>query len=265
MHCPYCGEDIDEDTSHCRLCGADLTLIQPLVAQIQLLTKRVESLEKQADFEAEIALPETAVKPIPGPSLHIPSVSDEWAVALGFIGIALAHFAVVAVFDARLSVLLGASIAIPFIAGLLRRGMRAHGALRVIASALLLSVAALTEMSLLTYSFYQVPLLPQNVHDWHEIYAYGGIIAASDAIGALIRGLIRFWFVGRGRVRPVRRRGAIARILISLGEYDAEALERTEKALRHIEYTAINLGALIGSIYFVVEHVRQILDYLPNR
>jgi hypothetical protein len=262
MHCPYCGEDIDEHTSHCRLCGADLTLIQPLIAQIQLLTQRVGALEKQADFEAEIA-EENATKSATEHSLHVPSISDEWAVALGFVGLALAHFAVVAVYDARLTILLGASIAIPLVAGFLRRGMREHGVLRVIGGALLLAVAALTEMSLLTYSFYQVPFLPQNAHDWHEIYSYGGIIAASYVIGALIRALIRYWLVGRGRSRP-RHRGIIYRTLIALGEYDAEALERLEKAIRHFEYTVINIGALCASLYFLYDHLQQLIDYIPK-
>lgn len=55
MNCPYCGEDIDQHTGHCRLCGADLTLIQPLIADFQGLTQRVAALEKQAAFESEIA------------------------------------------------------------------------------------------------------------------------------------------------------------------------------------------------------------------
>jgi hypothetical protein len=261
MNCPYCGEDIDEHTTHCRLCGADLTLIQPLVANIQRLTQRVAALEKQAAFEAESA-EEAVAKPVTELPLHLPSISDEWAVALGFIGIALAHFAVVVVFDANLTILLAASIIVPFCVGFLRRGMREHGVLRVIGGALLLAIASLTEMSLLTWSFYQVPLAPQNAYDWKQIYYYGGLIAAGYVIGALIRGLIRFWVVGRGRVRPRRRTGILYRTLRAIGEVDAEAIERTEKAIRQIEYTVINIGALFGSLYFLVDHVQQVLDWL---
>jgi hypothetical protein len=264
MNCPYCGEDIDERTSHCRLCGADLTLIQPLIAHIQLLTKRVAKLEKQAAFEAEIA-EEPPAKPATEPRLHLPSISDEWAVALGFIGIALAHLAVVAVFDASLTILLAASIAIPFCAGFLRRRMREHGVLRVIGGALLLTLASLTEMSLLTWSFYQVPFAPQNAHDWREIYSYGSLIAASYVIGALIRGLIRFWLIGRGRVQPRRHTGLIYRMLRAVGEFDAEALERSEKVIRQVEYTLINIGALLGSVYFLFDHLQRMIDYLPNK
>jgi hypothetical protein len=263
MNCPYCGEEIDEHTSHCRLCGADLTLIQPLIAHIQRLTQRVAALEKQVAFESEIAEEAVAVKPAAESSLRLPSVSDEWAVALGFIGIALAHFAVVSVFDASLTVLLVASIVIPFCAGFLRRGMREHGVLRVIGGALLLTVASLTEMSLLTWSFYEVPFKPQDTQGWREIYSYGSLIAASYVIGALIRGLIRFWFVGRGRVRG-RRTGFVYRTLRALGEFDAEAIERSEKVIRQIEYTVINIAALLGSLYFLIDHLQRVLDYLPN-
>jgi hypothetical protein len=142
--------------------------------------------------------------------------------------------------------------------------MREHGVLRVVGGALVLAVAALTEMSLLTWSFYKVPFAPQNAHDWREIYSYGGIIAASYVIGALIRALIRYWLVGRGRMRPRRHSGMTYRMLRALGEFDADRLERVEKAIRHFEYTAINLGALCASVYFLIEHVHQMLDYIPT-
>jgi hypothetical protein len=263
MNCPYCGEDIDEHTSHCRLCGADLTLIQPLIAHIQHLTQRVVALEKQVAFETEVAEEEAATRPAAEAVLRLPSISDEWAVALGFIGIALAHYAVVVVFDTSLTILLVASIIIPFCAGFLRRGMREHGVLRVIGGALLLAVAALTEMSLLTWVLYGEPFTPQDAHDWHEIYYYGGLIAAGYVIGALIRGLIRFWFVGRGRVRP-HRRGLVYRALRAIGEFDTEAVERTEKLMRQAEYTVMNLTALIASIYFLADHLQPALNWLST-
>jgi hypothetical protein len=261
LNCPYCGEDIDEHTSHCRLCGADLTLIQPLIAHILLLTRRVVVLEKQAAFETEVAeeaAPATAV----ATSLHFPSISDEWAIAAGFIGIALAHFAVV-VLDASLAILLAASILIPFCAGFLRRGMREHGVLRVIGGALVLAVASLSEMSLLTWSLYGEPLRPQDAHDWQQLLYYGGLIAAGYVIGALIRGFIRFWFVGRGRVRP-RRRGLLYRTLRAIGEYDAEVVERTEKLVRQAEYTVMNLTALVASFYFLAQHLTPALNWLRS-
>jgi len=262
MNCPYCGEDIDEHTSHCRLCGADLTLIQPLVAHIQHLSRRVTALEKQAALETELAgeAPATGAS---ATSLHFPSISDEWAVAAGFIGIALAHFAVVVVFDASLTILLAASVLVPFCTGFLRRGMREHGVLRVIGGALLLAFAALSEMSLLTWWFYRDPVAPQNAHDWQQLFYYGGLIAAGYVIGALIRSLIRFWLVGRGRVRP-RRRGLIYRMLRAVGEYDAEVIERTEKLVRQAEYTVMNLTALIASIYFLAAHLQPALAWLHS-
>src|SRR5262249_28730783 len=220
MNCPYCGEDIDEHTGHCRLCGADLTLIQPLVANIQRLTQRVAALEKQAAFETEIAREAAAPKPAIEAASRLPSLSDEWAIALGFVGIALAHFAVVSVFDASLTVLLVASMVIPFCAGFLRRGMREHGVLRLIGGALLWTVASFAEMSLLISPFYQVPFQPQDAQGWREIYSYGSLIAASYVIGALIRSLIRFWLVGRGRVRG-RHTGFVYRLLRALGQVDA--------------------------------------------
>ncbi len=263
MNCPYCGEEIDEHTGHCRLCDADLTLIQPLVAHIQRLTQRVVALEKQAAFETEVA-EEAAVRPAAEAALRLPSISDEWAVALGFIGIALTHFAIVVMFDASLTILLAASIIIPFCAGFLRRGMHEHGVLRVIGGALLLAVASLTEMSLLTWSLYSVPFSPQDVHDRRELIYYGGLIAAGYVIGALIRSLIRFWFVGRGRVRPRRHTGIVYRILRAIGELDAEALERTEKLIRQTEYPVMNLTALVVSLYFLFDHLEPALNWLRN-
>jgi hypothetical protein len=55
----------------------------------------------------------------------------------------------------------------------------------------------------------------------------------------------------------------IYRMLRALDEFDAESLERTEKSIRHFEYTAVNLGALCASLYFLVEHVHQMLDDIP--
>jgi hypothetical protein len=118
-------------------------------------------------------------------------------------------------------------------------------------------------MSLLTWSLYRDPVAPQNAHDWHQLFYYGGLIAAGYVIGALIRGLIRFWFVGRGRVRP-RRRGLIYRMLCAIGEYDAEVVERTEKLVRQAEYTVMNLTALLASIYFLAAHLQPALDWLRS-
>jgi hypothetical protein len=185
-------------------------------------------------------------------------------VAFGFIGIALAHFAVAVVFDANLTILLAASIIIPFCVGSLRRGMRVHDVLRVIGGALLLAIASLTEMSLLTWSLYQVPLAPHNAYDWKQIYYYGGLIAAGYVIGALIRGFIRFWFVGRGRIRPRRRTGILYRMLRAVGEFDADMLESTEKVVRQIEYTVMNVTALVASIYFLIDHLQPALNWRRN-
>ena len=95
-----------------------------------------------------------------------------------------------------------------------------------------------------------MPLTPQNAHDWREIYYFGSLIAASYVICALIRGLFRFWVVGRGRVRPRGRTGLIYRLLRAVGEFDGEVMERTEKVVRQAEYTVMNITALVASLLF---------------
>jgi hypothetical protein len=265
MNCPYCGEEINEHTSHCRLCGADLTLILPLLAAIQVLTKRIELLGNgPGGSETERVAPATTLVPPPSPGrlLKIPSMSDELAVALGFVGIALAHYAVVVVFDTKLEILLAASILVPFCTGFLRRNAPGHSVLRLIAGAIILAFAALAEMSYVTWTLWSVPLLPQNAHDWRELTNYGGSIALSYVAGALARGLVKFWYIGRGRIRPRTKAGVVGRGLKYFGKFDPETLERLEKVSRQLEYTVMSLSALVGSILYLVDHLEPALQWL---
>lgn len=264
MNCPYCGEEIDEHTSHCRLCGADLTLIQPLLASIQHLTRRIEALEGSGAQGAAVpSQPARPVEPPSRPALQIPNISDEIAVILGLLGIAAAHFAVVGLFDARLVYLLVASIVIPFTVGFLRRGPQGHSLLRVIGSALLLAFAALAEMSYVTWALWRVPLIPQNLADWREIVDYGSSIALSFIAGALVRGLVRFWYIGRGRIH-IRKPGFVRLVLKSFGIFNPEALETVDKMIKRIEITIVELGALAGSVFYLIDHVRPILAWLQG-
>ena len=41
-------------------------------------------------------------------------------------------------------------------------------------------------------------------------------------------------------------------------------IERSEKVIRQIEYTVINIAALLGALYFLIDHLQRVLDYLPN-
>jgi len=226
MNCPYCGEEINEHSAHCRLCGADLTLILPLLAHVQHLTRRVEQLEQGSPGAVPSSVP-PAAPPLPPPPSHLPSISDELAVILGFLGIAAAHLAVVVLFDTKLEFLLAASIFIPFLVGFLRRSAPRHPILRALIGAIILSAAAVIEMSLVTWSLYQIPLVPQNPYDWREIGNYGGSIAASFIVGALARGLIRFWYIGRGRTKP-QRTGVVQQTLKYVGNFEPETLEKLE-------------------------------------
>src|ERR1700722_11692719 len=163
MNCPYCGEDIDGRRASCRLCGADLTLILPLVATIERLTKRIERLEDGAEGpDAALSAPPAESKKAVPAWLQLPNISDEVAVMVGLAGIALALFAVVVVFDASLTYLLAAAIVLPLSAGFLRRDERDHPVLRAIWWAFVLAVAALAEMSLVTWSMWRIPIVPQD-------------------------------------------------------------------------------------------------------
>ncbi len=180
---------------------------------------------------------------------------------LGFLGIAAAHLAVVVLFDTKLEFLLAASIFIPFLVGFLRRSAPHHPILRVLIGAIILSAAAVIEMSLVTWSLYQIPLVPQNPYDWREIGNYGGSIAASFIVGALARGLIRFWYIGRGRTKP-QRTGVVQQTLKYVGNFEPETLEKLEKIFRQLEYTVMNLTALVASLYFLFQHLEPALNWL---
>jgi hypothetical protein len=263
MNCPYCGEEIDGRRASCRLCGADLTLIIPLVATIERLTKRIEFLENGVEGPGAPlgAPPAESTKALPA-WLHIPNISDELAVILALLGLAFAHVAVVVLLDASLTYLLAAAIVLPLGAGFLRRDERDHPVLRAIWWAFVLAVAALAEMSLVTWSLWRIPIIPQDAHDWQQLIHYGGAIAASFIIGALARGLIRFWYVGRGRVWSGRRSGILYRTLRSVAKLDAEAIERSEKLVRQLEYTVMNLTALVASVFFLLDHLQPALSWL---
>jgi hypothetical protein len=51
-------------------------------------------------------------------------------------------------------------------------------------------------------------------------------------------------------------------MLRAVSEYDAEAIERSEKVIRQIEFLVLNIAALLGTVYFLLDHVERVLDWL---
>jgi hypothetical protein len=53
-------------------------------------------------------------------------------------------------------------------------------------------------------------------------------------------------------------------MLRAVGEFDADMLESTEKVVRQIEYTVMNVTALVASIYFLIDHLQPALNWRRN-
>ena len=245
MHCPYCVSEIPDEALVCSVCRRDLFVIKPL-------------LEKIAQLEAELATrpPVTPVEQVASPDAEAapqPVVPEEggavvdWrrAVAawlLPLVGLLLAHWLIVFVYDTKLIFLRVLALLLPLPFGFLffrqvgaRMGWASGGAL-------LMAATAVFGMSAVTGWLDQVPVMPQNMAEVREFVEFAVSIAFSFITGAWAAN----WLLRRATLRAARQAQArSARGATVNGQKVADSLSR----LNDVGSAVVGVATTAISIY----------------
>ncbi|MCO5091175.1 hypothetical protein [Bosea sp. (in: a-proteobacteria)] len=249
--CPYCDAALNRGVLSCRCCGRDLTPILPLISRLELLEARLEAFEKRAEEEraarpapvAEAVPAPVAEKPAPAPVTHHQHATRRrfWVLPFGMVLLLIAYCAVVLWLDLPLWTLRLASIAIPFLTGLIYFGIRPRLIAFDIGVAIGFAIFSVATMNALLSWHDNIPLLPQGPAAWRETSFYALSIGASMFSGMLLR-VTQAALSARGLVSlPELRKGLLA----VNGKVPMETLKTIETA---ILMTTTLISAIAGLV-----------------
>lgn len=249
FNCPYCDAALNAGVLSCRCCGRDLTPVLPLLRRLGALEERLGAFEKRAEEDraalaarpvaaAASAASEPADAPEPAPPVALPVARRRyWVLPFGLTLLLLAYCAIVLWFDLPLWVLRLASIAIPFVTGMLYFGLRPRLIAFDIAIAIAFAIFSVVTMNALLSWHDNIPLLPQGPAAWRETSFYALSIGASMFSGMLLR-VTQAALAARGLVSlPELRKGLLA----VHGKVPMETLKT-------IETTILLVGTIISAI-----------------
>ncbi|MGO4404115.1 hypothetical protein AB4Z10_07590 [Bosea sp. RAF48] len=249
FNCPYCDATLKAGVLSCRCCGRDLTPVLPLLRRLGALEERLTAFEKRAeeDRAALAARPVAALEPVasekadtpePAPPIaHSVARRRYWVLPFGLTLLLLAYCAIVLWLDLPLWALRLASIAIPFITGMLYFGLRPRLIAFDIGIAIGFAIFSVVTMNALLGWHDNIPLLPQGLAAWRETSFYALSIGASMFSGMLLR-VTQAALTARGLVSlPELRKGLLA----VHGKVPMETLKT-------IETTILMAGTIISAI-----------------
>lgn len=249
FNCPYCDAALNAGVLSCRCCGRDLTPVLPLLRRLGALEERLSAFEKRAEDDraalarrpvmaAETVAAEPAEAPR-GPLAPALAISRRrfWVLPFGLTLLLLAYCSVVLWLDLPLWALRLASIAIPFLTGLIYFGLRPRLIALDIGVAILFAIFSVATMNALLGWHDNIPLLPQGAAAWRETSFYALSIGASMFSGMLLR-VTQAALTARGLVSlPELRKGLLA----VHGKVPMETLKT-------IETTILLAGTIISAI-----------------
>ena len=249
FNCPYCDAALNAGVLSCRCCGRDLTPVLPLLRRLGALEQRLAAFEKRAEEERALlaakpvpataaAALEPAEAPEPPPPIALPVARRRyWVLPFGLTLLLLAYCAVVLWLDLPLWMLRLASIAIPFVTGMLYFGLRPRLIAFDIGVAIVFAIFSVVTMNALLGWHDNIPLLPQGLAAWRETSFYALSIGASMFSGMLLR-VTQAALAARGLVSlPELRKGLLA----VHGKVPMETLKT-------IETTILMAGTIISAI-----------------
>ncbi len=266
--CPYCDATLNRGVLSCRCCGRDLTPVLPLLSRLEALEARLAAAEKSAE-EDRAALAALAARPAPAAGAADPALAagmEEaaaeaeppagapyapqaarrrfWVLPFGLVLLLLAYCAIVLWLDLPLWMLRLASIAIPFVTGLIYFGIRPRLIAFDLGVAIVFAIFSVATMNALLGWHDNIPLLPQGPAAWRETAFYALSIAASMFSGMLLR-VTQAALAARGLVSlPELRKGLLA----VHGKVPMETLKTIETAILMISTAVSAIAGLVAGI-----------------
>ena len=266
--CPYCDAALNRGVLSCRCCGRDLTPVLPLLTRLEALEARLAAAEKSAE-EDRAALAALAARPAPAADAadpepaagmeeaaakaeppagapHAPQAARRrfWVLPFGLVLLLLAYCAIVLWLDLPLWMLRLASIALPFVTGLIYFGIRPRLIAFDLGVAIVFAIFSVATMNALLGWHDNIPLLPQGPAAWRETAFYALSIAASMFSGMLLR-VTQAALAARGLVSlPELRKGLLA----VHGKVPMETLKTIETAILMISTAVSAIAGLVAGI-----------------
>lgn len=194
MHCPYCVSEIPDEALVCSVCRRDLYVIKPLLEKVAHLeaelAARVQLVPAAPADQVEADDPEAAPPQVGGDAGAALLVVD-WRAMLAawmlpLLGLLLAHWLIVFVYDTKLIFLRILALSLPLPFGFFF--FRVVGARMMVSSlaAITMSLVAVFGMSGVTGWLDQVPVMPQNMVEVREFIEFAVSIAFSFITGAWV-------------------------------------------------------------------------------
>jgi hypothetical protein len=261
--CPYCDAMLNRSVLSCRCCGRDLTPVLPLLNRLDALESRLAAAEQSAqeDRAALAALSERAASstvaaappteaaedaaPLPAaPHGPAPARRRFWVLPFGLVLLLLTYCAIVLWLDLPLWMLRLASIAIPFVTGVIYFGIRPRLIAFDLGIAIAFAIFSVGTMNALLGWHDNIPLLPQGPAAWRETAFYALSIAASMFSGMLLR-VTQAALAARGLVSlPELRKGLLA----VHGKVPMETLKTIETTILMVSTVISAIAGLVAGI-----------------
>jgi hypothetical protein len=238
MECPFCTETIKDESLVCKNCTRDLTLVRPVIFEIQEMVVELDALQGELNrARMRLAMVETPARFL---LAHVAVF-----IVLPSILLMAAHFLVTFGLDISPVYLRVASVLIPLPFGIALAISRNIGFRGAMAFGFAVAALSIPGMLAVTARLDNIDVLPSNPQEWREAAEYATSIALAFCTGNILATLL-FQILPRSFSSRGKPNAVAYWIACLLGQHvGKEALRRRARLLQDILRTA---GPLIGFV-----------------
>jgi hypothetical protein len=183
MECPFCTETIKDGSLVCGHCTRDLTLVRPVIFEIQEMIVELDELQRQLGHtRTRLALVET-----PGRFLLVHAAAF---VLLPSVTLVAAHFLITVALDMLPIYLRIVSVLIPLPFGFALAVLKNIGFRGAVAFGVATAALSIPGMLAVTAFVDGINLSPSNWREWREVLEYGTSIALAFGAGNILATLL---------------------------------------------------------------------------
>lgn len=236
MECPFCIETIKDESFVCRHCTRDLTLVRPVIFEIQDIIAELDELQRQLDHtRTRLAMVET-----PGRFLLVHAATF---ILLPSAILVAAHFLITVALDVPPIYLRIVSVLIPLPFGFALVVLKNVGFRGAVGFGVATAALSIAGMLAVTAYVDGINVSPSNWREWREVLEYGTSIALAFGAGNILATLL-FQILPRTISSSGKPSAAAYWGARLLGRHvGKEALRRRARLIQDVLRTA---GPLIG-------------------